>query len=110
MRRKEEKEEAVHLPIYRQPYGRGAGRQQLFADVKCQERDNEVKPLSGDLDIPRCAALLATRLQRELNHTKCTAAQRTIIQSYRDVTPQNRVLGSAGNSAHFIETQDLLTS
>jgi len=62
------KEEAVHLSIYRQPCSRDEGRQELFADVKCQERDNEVKPLSRDLGIPHCAARCPTgceQLQRE---------------------------------------------
>jgi hypothetical protein len=56
-RKKEEEEEAVHLSIYEQPCGRGAGRQQLSADVKCQKRHNEMKPLLRGLDIPHCAAL-----------------------------------------------------
>ena len=112
MRRKEEEEEdeAVHLSIYRQPRGLGAGRQQLFADVKCQERDNEEKPLSGALTfrtVPR-AALLAVR-NYSVNEI-IQNAQRHNGQSCRQVTKHNRLLGSSENSAHFIEPQDLLTS
>jgi len=82
MRRKEE--EAVHLSIYRQPCRRGEGRQQLFADVKCQESDNEVKPLPRDLGIPHRAARCPSgceKLLRELNDKKSTATQRTAIPS-----------------------------
>jgi hypothetical protein len=106
------------LSIYRQPRGLGAGRQQLFADVKCQERDNEVKPLLGALTfraVPLCrAALLAARNYRVNEITQ--NAQRHNGQSYRQVTPHNgqlyrqvtphnRLLGSSGNSARFIEPQ-----
>jgi len=97
MRRKkeEEVEEAVHLSIYRQPCGCGAGRQQLSADVKCQERNNEVKLLSGGLDIPQCTARCPSgceKLQRELNHTKRTAAQRTIIPSRNSGTMDDQTV------------------
>jgi len=44
------------LSIYGQSCGRGVGRQQLSADVKCQKRHNEIKPLLRGLDIPHCAA------------------------------------------------------
>jgi hypothetical protein len=62
MRRKEEE---VHLSIKRQPWGRGAGRRQLLASVKCQETDNEVKPLRKAVTLRSAAVWRSNMASRD---------------------------------------------